>query len=292
MKHAKILTPILVTALLIGTVSIALGWTGYPRNGGFTSGPDYWSAAGDAYYTASGGYSDGGLQLYVNGIAQSETLNLGGTWELVFKFYASDAGTIRVSVYNAGLNSETLLTEVPATGAGWNSVDLQSLYHTGLYALRFKWLGAGTYAILDDVATDGAVSLPSPTATPTLVATSTPAATATYGAHSGSSAAARITVAPTTVYADSKNVSSAMTLPVSGTVTSGHIADVVITQGEWGLCMPTEVTQVFTDVPLCLTIPVYHVRELWLGGVDLIPGFTGLVAILMFLFIVRQLQER
>lgn len=289
----------LTLIVAIGIVSLASvsAQAGIPPNGTFTTSATYWTLSNGAAYGATVGYSDGGVTLPNGGAALSSPMVFNGTFDLAFfaKRSTDTGGALSISLLDSnGVLVLAIGTVSPIDVDVWNSFALNSNYYIGTAQLYLSWSGTNT-GTLDNVSLGGSVGNPEPTPTPAPTATigpsPTPAPTATYGPNSGNAAVARVTVAPTTAFRNSANIDATMTLNGTGNG-ANHLADIEITQTTWGVCLPSEISQVFTDIPLCLSIPVYHVVSLWLAGVDLIPGFQGLVGVLLFIVIIQQLQGR
>jgi hypothetical protein len=49
---------------------------------------------------------------------------------------------------------------------------------------------------------------------------------------------------------------------------------------------------VFTDLNVCLAVPLISIDEMSFAGIDLVPSLTMAVSVLFFFFIVRLLQTR
>jgi hypothetical protein len=65
-----------------------------------------------------------------------------------------------------------------------------------------------------------------------------------------------------------------------------------MTRRDLSACLPSQLSQVFTDLNVCLAVPLISIDEMSFAGIDLVPSLTMAVSVLFFFFIVRLLQTR
>jgi hypothetical protein len=68
--------------------------------------------------------------------------------------------------------------------------------------------------------------------------------------------------------------------------------NLTMTRRDLSACLPSQLSQVFTDLNVCLAVPLISIDEMSFAGIDLVPSLTMAVSVLFFFFIVRLLQTR
>ena len=281
---------LIVVLVLIGT-SNAGAWISAPYNGGFDGSADGWTGGG--YWTGSQGYPASGALAVTTGHAQSLPVRASGTWTLRYycKGTAGNLVVVDITNHDTSVVTWTVQAQIIETDA-WQVVTVPN-FTAGVYYFDV-YSSDGSTIYFDGIEATGAVigdtPAGTPTPNPTAAPTSPPGATSTPGKYSGNDAMARVTVSAATPYYRGV-VASAVPTPNPGAARS-ELSVFDLDVQNVALCLPLEVTSVFTDVSLCLSIPTYTATNFSLLGGDLLGPISGLMLALVLVFIVSRLQAR
>ena len=283
-KFVLLVLALSVFFLIIGTSSL-FAQSLVPYNGTFNTGVQGWSLnALDCGWDDVNGYPSAG-SMYVSSscVATSQSFTTDAAWTLSARCATSDiSGTLKVRWRTSG--STGSWNDWCSGSNAWDYWEAQSFSYSGTFVVEFTGSGPGSMYVDSVEVTGGNATSVTPTPGPT--------ATAAATSVSGTSAAARVTASAATPYYTYSSTPVPMPINVTGSGDLSDMIDVSMETRDIGLCLPSEISQVFADVNACLSVPMISFTSFKLFGVNLIGSLTLLGGVLFFVFIIRQLQEK
>ena len=287
----KIVLPLLILGLAaIGATSVLAD--GAPYNGGFNNNAAGWSFAGIncGPYALFGHNANGSAWLGSGCTVWSSPVVVNSSFDTIVYLYSTNVtGTVRVYLKQAGGSVATLEYTIDQT-LTWFALASQGNTGTGqTIQIGIEWLETG-YVFVDDVAITGSnVVGVNPFGTPT----PTPPPNGGWGPISSGGALGVVNVGTPTPYFNRAMFDNPV-IPINtqGNSDISGVWNLTMTRRDLSACLPSQLSQVFTDLNVCLAVPLISIDEMSFAGIDLVPSLTMAVSVLFFFFIVRLLQTR
>lgn len=312
MKIALVLVA-LTSLIVLGGTHKASAWIDAPYNGGFDGSATGWTAPWtpgdpDCGYDSSVGYGAAGSMRfdYTTGNAcvyDSLAVHATQTWSLrvMSRSTATEVcGLLIELILVSNPNTVTTMWTGGYTQANlWFQTDFSNLPAGDHYIRLHPSIVDVCTVYIDDVQAIGTTGS-TPSGTPTPGATATPGPTSTPGPTplpgatviSGNAARSAVSLGTPVPYFNPSTFENPM-IPVNlNGNTNPQVAVVGMSNRSMSACLPSQVTQVFSDVELCLSIPLVSVDELSFAGFDLIPSLSIASSVLLFVFLVTRLRSR
>lgn len=180
----------------------------------------------------------------------------------------------------------------------WFQTDFQNL-PIGDYYIRLEpGVTGGCDVYVDDVQAMGTTGdtpsgtpTPGPTATfgPTPTRTPTPQTAATM---SSSSARSAVTMGTPVPYFDPNwNQNPVIPVTLNGN-TNPNPTNLVMSNRPLSFCLPSQVSDIFSDMDLCLSIPMVSIDAMSVAGFDFMPFLSIAASVLFISFIIIRLRNR
>jgi hypothetical protein len=273
----------------IGATSVLAD--GAPYNGSFDNNAAGWSFGGMncGPYNLFGHTANGAAWLSAGCVVWSSSVQTNSAFDTtVFAYAPAVTGTMRVHIKQVGGSTTSFDFVLPQT-LTWYGLTTQSNPGYGQSVLLgFEWTG-NEYAFVDDASMLGSVIGMNPFGTPTPI----PPPNGGWGPISQSGAVTMVTVGtPTPYFSRSTFDNPVIPIDLNGDSDPAGIWNLTMTRRDLSACLPAQLSQVFSDLNVCLAVPMISIDEMAFAGIDLIPTLTMAVSVLFFIFIVRLLQTR
>lgn len=281
----------LVVALL-GVSTLRASADTNPPNGNFDSNADGWGLLGDCAWDGDNGSPNvGSIHLGPNCEVQSPSMTylFSSSVDAIFNYkYTGGQGGLSFVMM---IDGAIVDAANPPQWNGWATFGSGDFNIISSHILDLEWSYTGDGdAWIDTVQVLGGAVIPTDTPTPIH--------TPTAPNVSGTQARGQVTSSAATPFFNSGTAIAGAGMFPYVVLTPGansdieHLAHIEAVSYRWDFCLPGAVTQIFTDVALCMTTPAISIVEWKWLGVDLLQYLPAVASFLLIVMVIRQIQER